>query len=71
MQNIEKITPVQSRLNDVQLTCGANAIIDLHALSVRANQHFVLSKKYKRLAYNLAKEIASLEPKVLSNLKAC
>ena len=70
MQSNEKITQKQSRLNDQQLTCGANAIIDLHALTVRTSQQFYLSKKFKKLAYALANEIATLDPKAMSNLKA-
>ena len=70
MQNKEKITQKDNRLNELQLSCSANAIIDLHALSVCVNQQFYLSKKFKKLAYALANEIANLDPKAMSNLKA-
>lgn len=70
MQSDEKITQKDSRLTNAKLTCGANAIIDLNALTVRTSQQFYLSKKFKKLALNLANEIANLEPKATSNLKA-
>lgn len=70
MQNHKKITQEQP-LSDAQHSCLANAVIELHALTVCTSQQFYLSKKFKKLAYSLANEIASLEPKPLSNLKIC
>lgn len=71
MLNKEKITqsPVQTineQISDQNLTYGANLIIDLHVLAVRANQNFKLSKKFKKLAFALANEIAILEPKCVT-----
>jgi len=71
MQKREKNTqsPVQTinePMSDQHLTYGANLIIDLHVLAVQANQNFKLSKKFKKLAYALANEIAILEPKCVT-----
>lgn len=63
MLNTEKITQNETCLNEVQLNCSVNAIIDLHTLSVRTSQQFYLSKKFKKLAYALSCEIAVLQPK--------
>jgi hypothetical protein len=65
-KNQSPVQTINELLSDQHLTYAASLLIDLHVLAVRTNQNFVLSKRFKKLAYNLANEIAILEPKCVT-----
>ena len=63
MRNNEKITQKDNRLNEAQLFTGTHFITTLHTQLGHVSEQFYLSKKFKKLAYGLAKEVANLDPK--------
>ena len=66
MTNKEKTQ--QTTTSEVVLQQQATAIIDFHALLVRTNQHFLFSKKFKKLSVQLANELGNLQGKgIVSN----